>query len=511
MPKRPKKQNTECLADRVFRLIQEGGLLHAGDQVGAAASGGADSIALLLLLHGLGDRLGIVLNAVHFNHKLRHIASDKDEAFVAKLAKKLAIPFFSAHADIAAKAKREKANLEDAARRGRYEFFARLIHEGKLTHVATAHTADDQAETVLAHILRGTGLTGLGGVHPRVEHVVRPLLEIRRSELRKFLQAQKQTWREDATNQDLTKTRAKIRKKLIPLLEKQFQTSTVEHLVQLAEFARADEAFLNELAKIQVATKVNTIGDEKKISISDLLQCSSENIPSSSVALSSRVIRHILEEIKPGEGQISAQHVDAILELACTGENGKSISLPGRVEVRRERENLVFLPQPTGRRSSAKTSSREPVSKLRKNQTRVQDKASTSCVYAYNIDMLEGSTTVDVPELRCAFRLREIDWTAKRGETSYLGAALNRYRLQFPLVLRNWRPGDRFQPWGHRNAHKMKRLLNEKRISRWERDGWPVLTSGGTLVWARGFPVAAAFAADDSAQIGIVIAEDKYS
>jgi tRNA(Ile)-lysidine synthase len=113
-----------------------------------------------------------------------------------------------------------------------------------------------------------------------------------------------------------------------------------------------------------------------------------------------------------------------------------------------------------------------------------------------------------VPELGCVFRFRVIDWPAKRAETSTYGAVLDRDRLRSPLVMRNWRPGDRMRPLGHRNAHKLKRLLNEKHISRWARDGWPVLTSGGILAWARGLHVAAEFAADERTRAGMVIAEE---
>src|SRR5262249_41824744 len=121
--------------------------------------------------------------------------------------------------------------------------------EGQVTHVAVAHTADDQAETVLAHILRGTGLAGLGAIHPIAHAVFRPLLSFRRSELRAYLRHKKQKWREDATNQDTSRMRARIRKKLLPLIEKQFQPAIVEHLSNLAELARDDEAFLNLFAE----------------------------------------------------------------------------------------------------------------------------------------------------------------------------------------------------------------------------------------------------------------------
>src|SRR6476661_7894838 len=185
----------ESLAKRVFASVKKQEMLRAGERIGVGVSGGADSVALLLLLLELREKLGIVTSVAHLNHKLRAKASDADEKFVAKLAAKHGLTFHGESVDVAAKARREKANLEDAARRTRYEFFARLVAEGKVDRVAVAHTEDDQAETVLAHILRGTGLAGLGGIHPRTECVVRPLLGVRRVELRKYLRTKKQKWR----------------------------------------------------------------------------------------------------------------------------------------------------------------------------------------------------------------------------------------------------------------------------------------------------------------------------
>jgi tRNA(Ile)-lysidine synthase len=155
--------------------------------------------------------------------------------------------------------------------------------------------------------------------------------------------------------------------------------------------------------------------------------------------------------------------------------------------VRKERDELAF--HAIERKSAANTSSKTPE-------------------FAYNIDLPHRAQELRVAELGCVFRFMVIDWPAKRAETSTHGAVLDRDRLRLPLVLRNWRPGDRMRPLGHRNAHKLKRLLNEKRISRWARDGWPVLTSGGILAWARGFHVAAEFAADGRTRAGMVIAEE---
>ncbi|HYX00252.1 MAG TPA: tRNA lysidine(34) synthetase TilS, partial [Candidatus Elarobacter sp.] len=158
------------------------------------------------------------------------------------------------------------------------------------------------------------------------------------------------------------------------------------------------------------------------------------------------------------------------------------------VEVRKDRDALVFQAVENAERASQ----------------------NTRHEYEYKIDLAESDIEVRVAELGCVFRLRVIDWPSKRGETSTDGAVLDRDRLRFPIVLRNWRPGDRLRPTGHRKAHRLKRLLNERHVSRWERDGWPVLASGSDLVWTRGLPVAAEYAANERTRAGIVIAEEKF-
>ncbi len=487
------------LKQQIFGSLKKQEMLRPGDRVGVAVSGGADSVALLLLLVELRKKLGIVLSVVHFNHKLRGNASDADEKFVAKLAAKLGLEFHSASVYVAKKAQSERANLEDAARRARYDYFRSLVESGTCTRIAVAHTADDQAETVLAHILRGTGLAGLGGIYPIAGPVIRPLLGVRRSELRRFLRAQKQAWREDATNRDTKRMRARIRKKLLPLLEKQFQPAIVEHLTTLAELAREDEAFLEAIAEEHLRAAMQKCNEGERIAVNDLLEpwrrkgFSAENAESAenteANALSKRMVRRIVQSIKPRAGQLGAAHVATVLQFARNGQNGSSLALPGGVEVRKERDALVFQAVENAASRTARSAPRE---------------------YEYKINLAGGDAEVSVAELGCVFRLKVIDWPRKRGETSNDGAVLDRERLRFPLVLRNWRPGDRMRPLGHRNAHKLKRLLNEKRVSRWERDGWPVLTSGGVLVWARGFPVAAEFAANERTRAGIVIVEEKF-
>ena len=477
------------LTQDLLQLIRREELLRPGQRVGAAVSGGADSVALLRLLLDLREEIGVVLSVVHFNHKLRGKASDADEKFVASLAEKFGLPLHIGRADVAAKSRREKANLEDTARRSRYSFFARLVEQEIVDCVATAHTADDQAETVLSHILRGTGLAGLGAIHPRTPHATRPLLTVRRAELRTYLRARKQNWREDATNQDISRLRARIRKKLIPLLEKQFQPRVVWHLAALADLARADEAGLAALARQRCSQIALPEECGLRVSVADLLNPNEEH--GALAALAPRMIRLLAEKIRTRSGQWTAEHVHQVLQLARHGENGKLLRLPGRIEVRRDRNTLIFAsPQFPSKGSATKPA--EPPQ------------------FAYPIDFAASQTCVSVPELGCVFRFRVIDWPSPRRDTIKESRfTLDRDRLRQPLVLRNWKPGDRFRPAGRAKAHKVKRLLSELHLSTWQRAGWPVLTCGGVLAWARGFPAAAEFAADESTRTGIVISEEQ--
>ncbi len=453
-------------------------------------------MALLMLLLELRKQLGMVLSVAHFNHKLRGRASDADEKFVARLAAQHGLPFFVEREDIAGKAKRARANVEDAARRERYAFFERLVSGGELDKIAVAHTADDQAETVLAHIFRGTGLTGLGGIHPVAGCVFRPLLKFRRAELRVYLRSRRQAWREDATNRDTKRMRARIRSRLIPLLEKGFQPAVVEHLCQLADLAREDDGQLNFSARIRTTALLKREAGEARIRIADLVGPRTGQTPGQKEdedladlrrnrhAITSRMVRSIVKEVKPRAGQLSSVHVDAVLQLARHPEGGKSLHLPGGVEVRRIREWLCFRP--------------------------MSEESAAKCpptAYSYPVDLAAGKTELRVPEASCGLRFRVIDWPCEGRETKLTGAVLDREAVSVPLVIRNWRPGDAVQPLGHQKHHKLARLLNELGVGCWEKVTWPVLMSGDRVAWVRGLPVAAEFAPSDSTRAGLVITE----
>ena len=237
-------------------LLIDRPLFRAGDRVCVAISGGADSTALLLALteaNAAKEPLGVVLSAAHVHHGLRGAEADADEAFVRELCNRLVVPLTVFHVDTASRQAAEREGVEEAARELRYEALRGLLAGEQVDAIATAHTLDDQAETVMMKLLRGAWTEGLGGISPVVQEtgnrkqetgagrVVRPLLGVRRSEIEAFLQARGQGWRTDSSNRDLELTRNRVRHELMPAL-RSFNPCIDELLANMAAIARDEES-----------------------------------------------------------------------------------------------------------------------------------------------------------------------------------------------------------------------------------------------------------------------------
>src|SRR6266851_863953 len=257
---------------RVLETVARHAMIRPGDRIGIGVSGGADSVAMLRIFAELRTQFGIAVHVLHFHHQLRGTAADEDERFVKALAEEFQLEFEPGRADVAGEARLHGWNVEDASRRLRYQFFASVAEARGLNRVAVAHTANDQAETVLSHLLRGTGLTGLAGIYPVAGQVIRPLLELERGELREYLSDLGQSWREDATNQDTSRPRARIRHKLIPILLHDFDPAVVTRLSRLAMHAREGETFWRSLEEERfhaLVTRESSVAIS--LSITDLL------------------------------------------------------------------------------------------------------------------------------------------------------------------------------------------------------------------------------------------------
>jgi tRNA(Ile)-lysidine synthase len=475
----------------ILHAVRNHRMIGAGDRVGVAVSGGADSVALLRLFEDLRAELGISLCVAHLNHGLRGAEADADEAFVAGLARELDVPFLAAREDVAGLARRNHWNLEDAGRRSRYGFFEQLVRDGRCTKVAVAHTADDQAETLLARIIRGTGSRGLVGIHAVRGAVVRPLLEVRREVLRDYLRAKGQIWREDASNEDTTRLRARVRHQLLPLIERDFAPGIVERLTNLAEVQSGEEEFWNALVDERLARLRGEAHGPISICIEQLLsplpQLAAKR--DASLALSRRVILALLRRAAGGESEFDAAHVEQVLHLASKSQSGRRIEMPQGIIVTRVFDQLEFVPR----------QSTDPTAGGRTAQSADQP-------YEYKIALPEaGAASIEVPELRARFYLKAIDWPSTPRDTKQETEALDADRLTPPLVLRNWRPGDACHLPGKRQARKLKEMFAEGRISLSDRKNWPVLTSTGRIAWVRGWPPAADFSASKTTRRGILV------
>jgi tRNA(Ile)-lysidine synthase len=506
------------LEQSILDHIRTERMMSPGDRIAVAVSGGGDSVALLRILVKIRSELGVALAVAHFDHALRGAESDRDARFVEELARTSHLELFAERADLAAEAKLNGWNLEDAARRLRYAFFQGLVACGKASRVAVAHTADDQAETVLAHIMRGTGPTGLAGIYPATETVVRPLLRTRRRDLRSYLEEIQQTWCEDSTNQDEKRLRSRIRAQLLPKVELDFSPRIVEHLSELARLSREDVQFWDALVEERCRTLVRTErigeGENLVLSVRDLLDPFRESPELATatgrrrashaqpwLALTERIVRRLYQDLKGDRRQLTSRHVDQVIRLARNSISGRAVVLPGGIRVERRFEHLV-LSAGTDPSAGAK-------------ETKSQPNAYQYCVDLETIDQSCPSSTagtrlavVDVPEIGVRFRLKRIDWAKTQRDTKGENPVLDANSLSAPLILRSWRPGDAYTPHGRSQPKKLKQMFVAARIPSEARLRWPVLESAGRVVWARGMPAADAFCASDRTLVGVVIEEE---
>ena len=485
------------LARRLLKTIRKQDLLRPGDRVAAAVSGGADSVALLLLLEELRAELGIVLSVAHVNHQLRGDESDGDERFVTNLTARLHLDLDVVAAPIETRASKAageqaKSGIEAAARQLRYSYFRELAERGRVTKIATAHTLDDQAETVLLRIFRGTGIRGLAGIHPKLSlaswgtkgsspkdsspknggmgalarastksaaafsaevgvEVIRPLLTFRRSDLRDYLRTRNETWREDSSNADPKFLRNRIRQRLLPLIAEEFGGAALLHMAELAEIARAEEEYWS--------ASESKAGRNDGRTPAPALDANS--LQAQPLAVQRRRLRSWLEANAP-EVRISFALIEEILELA-NGPAGKKLEVPseaGSRNVRRSRNELAL-------ECSA---------------------SSTNANYEY---VLHVPGEVAVPELSARIEAKVVNVeSVPEPERNVL---LDPERAGAMLVIRNWRAGDRYRPAHTAAEKKVKELLTDRHATGAKKKLWPVAETHGQLVWMRGFAAPESF------------------
>ena len=314
---------TKPMVDKILKFADESDMLPDAGLVLACVSGGADSMCLLEILLEISQSRGFSVAAAHYNHRLRGDESDSDEAFVRAICEARSVPFFCSGGDVRAYALKNGLSLEEAARDMRYGFFYEAAARAGAARIATAHTADDNAETVIINLTRGAGAQGLSGIPPKRDKLIRPMLRISRDEVMGFILERGVAFCEDSTNSLDIFTRNKIRLAVMPVL-KEINPRLNEAASALTELLRADEEYLSEVAGRYIEEHCADGAADAK----ELL-----DLPP---AVSGRVIRKLC-----GGGKLSRGHVKAVLELCRRGGPSACVSLPG-ITVCREYENIVF-------------------------------------------------------------------------------------------------------------------------------------------------------------------------
>ena len=441
-------------------------LLKPGMRIAVALSGGADSVALLRALVARSTDLGVVLHAAHLHHGLRGEEADGDLAFARELAGKLGVPFHEAHVDVAKEAQADPAKnkaaetIEEAARRVRYAWFRQLLAAGELDAVATGHTLDDQAETVLAKFLRGAWTEGLGGIAPKLELpeglIIRPLLNTKRAEIEAWLKELGQSWREDSSNRHLTFTRNRIRHELLPLLT-EWNPRLREHLAQMAVLAADEEEWWQaELARtapeMLLRGKAVRGGGRAAQSESSLAMDVTRFAPLAP-AMQRRLLRFAADCLGAA---LDFEHTEALRSLVLNGRAGQKLELAKGLSAERTPRELHL--------------EIGPISQIG-NETEASGREYKSCI--------PGEITAPEFGLKVLLDLAPGDSLPSGKGTASAATA----------TLRNWKAGDRVMLRHSSGPRKVKEVLERLKVTGSGRNLWPVLDFGGQIIWMQGVEV----------------------
>ncbi|HLI83009.1 MAG TPA: tRNA lysidine(34) synthetase TilS [Bryobacteraceae bacterium] len=494
-----------AMLETVAATIARYRMFEPGQKVAVAVSGGADSVCLLHVLRELAPRWNLHLSVLHLNHRLRGAESEEDAAFVRSLAAAFALPFMLRETDLQA----APGNLEEAAREARLAFFREQLTSGAADRVALGHTRSDQAETVLFRFLRGAATAGLSAIRPLTrEGIARPLIAITRPEVERFLQERGIPWREDSTNRSPEFARNRIRHHLLPTLARDWNPAIVRALAQTADWAQAEEAYweteIDRLAALHLQPGIGFVC---------LKTACLRDLP---LAAARRLVRRAMQIVKGDLLAIEFAHVEAVLTLAQSTEGHGRLQAPG-LDIMRSFDwlrlsksadvpglqtrnyNFPISLQPVG----------QALPPANPGEARPAPDSLLPTSDSFLLTVASPRLTIPIPSEPYAISL---ELTENPPHSPDCVSVYNKEmvpvdpeRLSGELGLRNWRPGDQYQPVGAGREQKIKTFFQEFRIPLWERRHWPVLVDGSSIVWARQFGPAAAVAASPGSRRFLIV------
>lgn len=431
------------MKEKVAAFIKENSLIAPGSSVLAAVSGGADSVALLCILARLREELDCTLYAAHLNHGIRGAAADADEAYVEELCQRLGVPLTCLKLDIPGLAREHGHTLEQEGRIARYDFLERTRAGVGAQCVAVAHHMDDEAESVLMHLMRGSGLAGLTGIKARRGNIIRPLLCVRRAEIEEYLHSLGVAYCTDETNLIREGTRNRIRLDVVPYVEKYINPAFTQALCSMAELVSRDEEYLAKTARDALEAASRDGGFER------------EALAALPMPILTRAIRIALADIG-AVVDIERSHVEKAAGMIASGRTGAMMDM--HCALMRISYGLVYFERPDEKRGASFEAFEIPFA-------------------------VEGETRT--PEgVFCAHITDDLTVGADP-YTAYMDFAA----VPEALTVRRRLPGDRFRPLGAPGERKLKEYFIDRKLPREARET-PLVASGGTVLFVPGCGIA---------------------
>lgn len=462
----PERKIARRLELRVQKTIAQHAMIRQGDHVLLALSGGADSTALLYCLHALAHSFPFTLTAAHLNHCIRGREADEDAAFVEQICASLLVPVVVEASEVPLRARLLKKNLEETAREERLAFLERTARLVRATKIALAHNRNDQAETVLMRLLRGSGIEGLAAMDPVRDAVfIRPFLEIERAEIEAYLHALRIPWREDSTNQSLDYRRNRVRRELLPYLQQHFNPKLLEALARHARLSR------------EIADLMATIGAESLAALCSKVEgglvLDADRLRRLHPALQKTVLRLAIKELRGSLRGFTGRHMDSILALTAPQRSGRRLVLPGGLAALRQFRDLLLQ--------------------------RIE--AAPPRKYSYEL-AIPGRVEIPEAGLEVAAYIEEGQMAPARTDLNPFRIYLQADLVPDRLFVRSRLPGDRY---GGPYSKKVKKLLIDMRVPLRARASLPMVASEGQVLWIPGFAPPRRFAAHGTTSRCVVL------
>lgn len=471
------KSEMNGLFKKAEKTVKKYNMLSKGDKVLIGVSGGSDSVFLLYFLYSVREKYSLSLHVAHLNHGFRKEA-EREADFVKGLAKSLGISCTIKKIDIPFFAKKRKLSKQEAAREVRYSFFIGVAERIGANKIAVGHTADDQAETFIMRMIRGSGTKGMAGIHPcplftihdsRFTVIIRPLIESGRREIIDCLKKNRIPFVKDPSNLSNAYLRNRIRNRLIPYLEKNYNPRVKETFVRSADILRGEDCFLEDYAK-KILLKLLRLRGKGRIEISLLPFLKLDR------AIKRRVLRIIIEELKGDIKGFSMNHIDEVIDSIVPGRTGRGINLPKGVVVERDYDLFSIYLKDSG---------------LKTPDRRKYDVA------------IPGVTAIPEFGLTIYTEIKESPEDLGNGK---IQAAFDLDNIHDKIEVRCRKEGDSFFPFGMGGkSKKLKRYFIDEKVRREERNRVPILVSGDDIIWVVGYRQDDRFKVNKNTELVLIV------